>query len=165
MAALLITVFTILILVAGVVSCLQTPTDQLPGNLPRPIWLLIIVLLSPLGGIAWFLIRWVSRAEANSADGTVSIPRNPLEIFRNDDSERHTAQQPVPPDDNPDFLFSLEAQMRRKRLAEEAQQRRQQKERSDINRTADEETGAPGKSVEAKDSETEISDKKDLEDN
>lgn len=109
----------IVLAIAAVVSCLRTPTSQMPNSFPKVVALLLIILMPLIGPIAWFVISWASRAEAQSADGRVEIPRNPLEIFRLPNSEEtsKSASEPVPPDDNPDFLFSLEAQLRRQKLA------------------------------------------------
>ena len=122
MAAVVIALVQILLAVYALVDCLRTDKSELPGRLPRVFWLLIIIVVPLFGPLAWIVISWASKAE--SADGRIEIPRNPLEIFRGS-GERSRSQEPeIPqaPDDNPDFLFSLEAKMRRERLAREAEE-------------------------------------------
>lgn len=112
----------------AVVDCLRTPTDELPGHLPKFLWLLLILLLTIIGPIAWLVISWASRAEKQSSDGAVQIPRNPLEIFnRGQQAEPKPEVKEVPPDENPDFLFALEAQIRRQQLAEAEKQRKEKR--------------------------------------
>ena len=44
----------------------RTPEDEMPGKLPKPIWLLIILFtatIAAIGPIVWLVLRWVSRAE------------------------------------------------------------------------------------------------------
>lgn len=134
MAAVVIALVQILLAVYALVDCLRTDKSDLPGRLPRAFWLLIIIVLPLFGPLAWIVISWASKAE--SADGRIEIPRNPLDIFRGS-GERSRSQEPdIPeaPDDNPDFLFSLEAKMRREKLAREAEEealRRAAKNRQD----------------------------------
>ncbi|WP_311524106.1 PLD nuclease N-terminal domain-containing protein [uncultured Varibaculum sp.] len=122
MAAVVIALVQILLAVYALVDCLRTDKSDLPGRLPRAFWLLIIIVLPLFGPLAWIVISWARNAD--SPDGRVEIPRNPLEIFRGS-GERSRSQEPeIPeaPDDNPDFLFSLEAKMRREKLAREAEE-------------------------------------------
>lgn len=122
MVAVVITLVQILLAVYALVDCLRTAKTDLPGRLPRAFWLLIIILLPLLGPLAWIVISWASKAE--TSDGRVEIPKNPLEIFRGsgERSESREPEIPQAPDDNPDFLFSIEAKMRRERLAREAEE-------------------------------------------
>ena len=122
MVAVGIALIQILLAVYALVDCLRTDKSDLPGRLPRAFWLLIIIVLPVFGPLAWIVISWASKAE--SPDGRVEIPRNPLEILRGSSPspQRKEAEVPQAPDDNPDFLFSLEAKMRRERLAREAEE-------------------------------------------
>ena len=122
MAAVVIALVQILLAVYALVDCLRTDKSDLPGRLPRAFWLLIIIVLPLFGPLAWIVISWASKAE--SVNGRIEIPRNPLEVFRGS-GERPRSQEveiPEAPDDNPDFLFSLEAKMRREKLAREAEE-------------------------------------------
>ena len=154
MAAVVIALVQILLAVYALVDCLRTDKSDLPGRLPRAFWLLIIIVLPLFGPLAWIVISWASKAE--SPDGRVEIPRNPLEIFRGS-GERSRSQEPeIPqaPDDNPDFLFSLEAKMRREKLAREAEEearRRAAKNQQHADKGQD--TAGSGKDSSAEDSD------------
>ena len=152
MAAVVIALVQILLAVYALVDCLRTEKSDLPGRLPRAFWLLIIIILPVFGPLAWIVISWASKAE--SPDGRVEIPRNPLEIFRGS-GERSQPQEPeIPqaPDDNPDFLFSLEAKMRRERMAREAEEEaRKRAEKQQKNAASGEETAGEDQNNSAED--------------
>ena len=73
-------------------SCIQTPDEDVP-HLPKLVWIVLIVFVPFAGPIVWLLM---SRAHANRQDTVVR--RQP---------PRPTAR-PVAPDDDPDFLKSLD---------------------------------------------------------
>ena len=82
----------------------HTPEDEMPGKLPKAIWLLIILFtatIAAIGPIVWLALRWVSRAEKKQT----RAPKAP--------------QRPTAPDDDPEFLFRLERDIQRKRREEE----------------------------------------------
>lgn len=85
-----------------------TPDEEMPGKLPKPVWLLIILFtatLAAVGPIVWLGLRWVARAEkAQSARAS-------------------TPERPTAPDDDPDFLFRLERDIQRKRREDERRKR------------------------------------------
>lgn len=138
----------VILAIAALVACLRTPADELPGRIPRPLWLILILIIPLIGPIAWFVISWSSRAERASTDGTVEIPRNPLEMFRQGKAKKSEPEQ-VPPDDNPDFLFSLEAQMRRRKMAEEAARAEAEKQARKKQREAEQsKEGETGETIE-----------------
>lgn len=119
-------IVAIALAIYAVVDCLRTPTADMPGHLPKFLWLLLILLLTIIGPIAWLVISWAVRAEKHSDDGSVQIPRNPLEILRRgQEVEEKLEAKELPPDENPEFLFALEAQIRRKQLAEEEKRRKE----------------------------------------
>lgn len=88
----------------------RTPEDEMPGKLPKAIWLLIILFtatIAAIGPIMWLALRWVSRAEKKQT----RAPKAP--------------QRPTAPDDDPEFLFRLERDIQRKRHEEERRRREQ----------------------------------------
>ena len=88
----------------------RTPEDEMPGKLPKAIWLLIILFtatIAAIGPIVWLALRWVSRAEKKQT----RAPKAP--------------QRPTAPDDDPEFLFRLERDIQRKRREEERRRREQ----------------------------------------
>ncbi len=91
----------------------RTPEDEMPGKLPKAIWLLIILFtatIAAIGPIVWLALRWVSRAEKKQT----RAPKAP--------------QRPTAPDDDPEFLFRLERDIQRKRHEEERRRREQGKD-------------------------------------
>lgn len=91
----------------------RTPEDEMPGKLPKAIWLFIILFtatIAAIGPIVWLALRWVSRAEKKQT----RAPKTP--------------QRPTAPDDDPEFLFRLERDIQRKRHEEERRKREQGKD-------------------------------------
>ncbi|GAA4660472.1 hypothetical protein GCM10023347_09990 [Streptomyces chumphonensis] len=70
------------------VECLNTPERDV-RKLPKVAWILIILLFTPLGPVAWFL---AGRPRRNAPYGAV----------------RSEERRWVAPDDNPNFLKSLD---------------------------------------------------------
>lgn len=101
----------------------RTPEDEMPGKLPKAIWLLIILFtatIAAIGPIVWLALRWVSRAEKKQT----GAPKAP--------------QRPTAPDDDPEFLFRLEREIQRKRREEERRRREQGQQGKDDDGTKNE---------------------------
>lgn len=101
----------------------RTPEDEMPGKLPKAIWLLIILFtatIAAIGPIVWLALRWVSRAEKKQT----GAPKAP--------------QRPTAPDDDPEFLFRLERDIQRKRREEERRRREQGQQGKDDDGTKNE---------------------------
>jgi hypothetical protein len=71
-------------------SCIQTPDEDVP-HLPKLVWIVLIVFVPFVGPIVWLLML---RTQSGQRD-TVVRPPTP-------------SARPVAPDDDPDFLASLE---------------------------------------------------------
>lgn len=71
------------IVIYALIDCIQTP-DERVRHLPKPLWLVVVVLLPPAGAIAWLL---VGRHRELPRQRPPSGPRGP--------------------DDDPDFLRGL----------------------------------------------------------
>jgi hypothetical protein len=78
---------TIALTVYAVVDCIQTD-DARVRNLPKLLWMLLILLFPLVGSIAWFI---AGRPQRPSAQGGPTHPPRP----------------PRGPDDDPDFLRRL----------------------------------------------------------
>jgi len=72
--------------------------DKESRNLPKILWVLIVVLLMPVGGLFWLLL------------GRPLGPRTPPPPPAEDTSARPEA--PKGPDDDPDFLKDLDRRLR-----------------------------------------------------
>ncbi|MBB2909040.1 hypothetical protein FHS43_000286 [Streptosporangium becharense] len=75
-----------------------TTPDEETRNLPKLLWVLIVVLLVPVGGAFWLLL------------GRPSGPRRPGSLFSDDGLSRPEA--PRGPDDDPEFLKELDRRLR-----------------------------------------------------
>ncbi|WP_425581982.1 PLDc N-terminal domain-containing protein [Streptosporangium fragile] len=75
-----------------------TTPDEESRNLPKLLWVLIVVLLVPVGGVFWLLL------------GRPNGPRSPRPQFFQDRPPRPEA--PKGPDDDPEFLKDLERRLR-----------------------------------------------------
>lgn len=85
------------------------------GGLPRWLWVLLIVLLPLLGSISWIIMRIAARRSgAGPTAGPGSGGRGPK---RPSGPAPRRPSGPVAPDDDPEFLWLLE-QERRKRERE-----------------------------------------------
>ena len=73
-------------------SCIQTPDEDVP-HLPKLLWIVLIVFVPFAGPIVWLLM---SRAQDSRQEPVVRRPAGP------------PAARPTAPDDDPDFLKSLD---------------------------------------------------------
>ncbi|MET9275071.1 PLD nuclease N-terminal domain-containing protein [Kribbella sp. NPDC003557] len=84
---------SLVLTVYALFSCIQTPDEDVP-HLPKLLWIVLIVFVPFAGPIVWLLM---SRAHANRQDRAV----------RRQPPSQPTAR-PLAPDDDPDFLKSLD---------------------------------------------------------
>ncbi|MFJ5543771.1 PLD nuclease N-terminal domain-containing protein [Micromonospora chalcea] len=118
MARLYVLLFLVQIVLAVValISCLSADEEKVKA-LPRMIWVLIILFFPLVGSIAWFL---VGRERPSGTVGVTGAPRPTA-----------PARRPLAPDDDPEFLASLDERSRREdqerlRLREEDLRRREE---------------------------------------
>lgn len=129
MVRVLLIVVVVALAIYAEIDCMRTPEEDIPKGIPRPLWMLFILIFTGIGPLAWILISWAAKAERESTDGRIRVPKNPLEIFRKTPKEK-PKKAPLPPDENEDFLFQLEAEVMRRKLAEERQAREAEKKHS-----------------------------------
>ncbi|MEU7758300.1 MULTISPECIES: PLD nuclease N-terminal domain-containing protein [Micromonospora] len=118
MARLYVLLFLVQIVLAvcALISCLSADEEKVKA-LPRMIWVLIILFFPLVGSIAWFLVGRERPAGTAGVTGTAR-PTAP-------------ARRPLAPDDDPEFLASLDERSRREdqerlRLWEEDLRRREE---------------------------------------
>ena len=95
----------LLLLVAGAIDVLRTPAERV-RTLPKPVWLVLVVLLPLLGGTAWFVLGRPKGA---------GLP--------------HPTARPVrasSPDDDEDFLRGLRQRAAEQRRTAQERERREQ---------------------------------------
>lgn len=79
------------------------------GDIPRWLWLVIIVLLPYFGPISWIAFSRSRRKQAGRGQSPVAPGKGPAPRGRT----RRRASGPVAPDDDPDFLWRLAQEQRR----------------------------------------------------
>ncbi|EJZ85892.1 PLDc N-terminal domain-containing protein [Winkia sp. UMB3158] len=118
MARVVMAILTLAVTIYAAADCARTPSDKLPARLPKAIWLLLIILLPPLGALAWIVISRVLAAEANDGkiDATMWSSAEPLNFRHNAPGTR---PRTMAPDDDPEFLFKLKRDLQKRRDQEE----------------------------------------------
>ncbi len=87
-------------------------------HLPKIAWILLVVLINPVGGIAWLA---VGRPQAGNRTAK-GLPRPTRPTGGGGRSPRPRASGPIAPDDDPEFLAVLrrrEEELRRKQRGED----------------------------------------------
>ncbi|WP_136193809.1 MULTISPECIES: PLD nuclease N-terminal domain-containing protein [Actinomyces] len=95
----------------AVIDCVRTPSGSMPARLPKPIWILIILLAAGVGPIAWIITSRVRAAEERGGE----IERTVWSSKEHVDLRLAERPRPVAPDDDPEFLARLERDIRRRR--------------------------------------------------
>ena len=102
-----------LLLVAVVVYTVtdisNAPDEDLHG-LPRGIWIVLVILIPVLGSIVWFAVSLNGRRSRGEALGG---PRGGMRTAPGG-APAPGRQGPVAPDDDPEFLWRLEQERRRR---------------------------------------------------
>lgn len=120
MFRILLVVAWLAVTIYAIADWARTPEEEMPGRIPRIMWLIIILLTIPsfsLGSVVWLIVRAVNRAEAADG-GTGSTAPRPMFPRPSRPSAPAAPPEPLAPDDDPEFLFRLERDIRRRRAAE-----------------------------------------------
>lgn len=86
-------------------SDFATSDERDRGGIPKWLWVIIIVVLVYFGPLAWIAYSRSRRSAAAPASGRPSFPGAPSR-------GRRRPNQPVAPDDDPDFLWRLAREQR-----------------------------------------------------
>ena len=87
------------------------------GGLPRWLWVLLIVLLPLLGAISWIVVRVAARRSGAGPSAQGSGPSGgggPMRPPRSPRPGPRRPAGPVAPDDDPEFLWRLEQEKRKR---------------------------------------------------
>ncbi|MDO4666119.1 MAG: PLD nuclease N-terminal domain-containing protein [Actinomycetaceae bacterium] len=116
----LLVVLSFAVTVYALADCARTNKESLPGGIPKPLWMLIITLITPIGGIAWVVISRVNAAENHGGELPKGIWSADNPIHFSVGNAQSTPQRA--PDDDPEFLFKLRkaAQLKRENSEGEA---------------------------------------------
>ena len=113
----------------ALLDCIRTPSDNMPGKLPKILWILVILMLGVLGPIAWIIVSRVAAAEAK--DGRIEP-----NVWSSDESmplkfgKEKPKAQPHTPDDDPEFLEEVSRRLRDKQREEYQRKQREAEEKS-----------------------------------
>ncbi|MDO5671343.1 MAG: PLDc N-terminal domain-containing protein [Actinomycetaceae bacterium] len=129
MARVLMVLLVIALTVYAIADCARTPSDEMPARIPKALWILLILILTPFGAIGWIIISRVQRAEtrggkvdpalwSSSGPASIKFPRG------------RRRQGPLAPDDDPAYLRKIEQEMRRMKREEMEAERRQAEEQA-----------------------------------
>lgn len=145
MARVVIAILSLAVTIFAVADIARTPKDEIPARIPKPLWLLLAILLTPVGGLAWIIVSRVTQAEARggqvnrgfwySQDSAIKLPQR---TYTNQDPYMYGA-----PDDDPNLAWHLEKQMRQKRsenLMREFERQMDEAERAEDRDSKDRET-------------------------
>ena len=100
--------------VYGLIDCLRSePSDV--RSIPKPAWVLVIVLLNVIGVALWFLFGRPQYAAAASSQGQTSGGQS---SGQRSQSASTGYGRSVAPDDNPEFLRNLSVDRSQKMEAE-----------------------------------------------
>ncbi|MGA7204824.1 MAG: PLD nuclease N-terminal domain-containing protein, partial [Specibacter sp.] len=94
-------IFGVVLFIYGLIDCLRSEPADI-RSIPKPAWLLVIVLLPIVGVVLWFFFGRPQYAAAgpNPANRPVAGPRGPSPSAR--------PTRFVAPDDDPAFLRDLD---------------------------------------------------------
>lgn len=102
MLRVLLTLALLAFTVYSVVDCIQTE-DERVRNLPKIVWVVLVLLFTPAGGIAWFLA-----GRPRDSGGLPRIGPGGIGPFNPGPQDRPRGSTgPRGPDDDPDFLKNL----------------------------------------------------------
>ena len=96
--------------VYALIDLATSPSDQV-RSLPRPVWLLVILVIPVLGAVAWLVLGRPAAAPGGGGNGGGGLrswlpgpePRGPSGY----------SAGPIAPDDDPDFLRRLDDERRK----------------------------------------------------
>lgn len=100
----------LVLIIYAVVDCVRHEKSEMPVGLPKAVWVVLIVVFPGAGAIAWLVVSRVGRLGGaqqrtpSGGGGSTSGPVSPGRISR----PRPRPTRPVAPDDDPDFLASLD---------------------------------------------------------
>lgn len=108
----LLVLANIILIIAGLFDCV-TSDDRHVRNLPKLLWVLVILLFEGVGAIVWFMAgRPLVDPRANHPAGKGRVPRD-LDTRAADTPTLTEVPRQLAPDDDPEFLRSLADRTRR----------------------------------------------------
>ena len=104
-------VLVLALTIYSLLDCARTSEESMPARMPKFLWIPLIVLIAPIGSIAWIIVSRVKAAEerGGAVEPTVWSSKDGISLHRPERS------RPAAPDDDPEFLRGLEQDIRRRR--------------------------------------------------
>ncbi len=101
-------VLLLALVIYALVDCVRHDDDEMPVGLPKAIWVILIIVFPAAGAAAWLVVSRVNRkAQQAASPGSASRGVPPVRP-----APRRGVSRPVAPDDDPEFLASLEKRLR-----------------------------------------------------
>lgn len=155
MARVLLVVLWVCLVVYAVADWVRVDAQDMPGKLPKPLWLLLIVMTVPtfaVGALAWVVVRVVQRVEARQRgeESAVSLAEEVAQRWRA--RQEGVGDSVVAPDDDPEFLFKLERDIARRRAEDRREKERNEQMSNGSGKTSDngDDSAENGDSLEEK---------------
>lgn len=114
MARVVMVILALAVTIYAVADCARTPSEKIPGRIPKALILILIMLLTPIGAVAWIVISRVAAAEASDGQVRPTVWSSPDAAVRVRPSTQRPPA-PLAPDDDPEFLWRLEKELYRRR--------------------------------------------------
>ncbi|OKL46929.1 hypothetical protein BSR28_05765 [Boudabousia liubingyangii] len=138
----------------ALIECAMTDSEKMPAKLPKPMWIMIILLTATiaLGPLAWIVLLRIERHKEGEKSPT------PLDLAREIGIQKPAVEeshQPLGPDDDPEYLARIERELMRQKLQEQRDQQKAAERRqraSEQSKTEDSDADAQG--PESQDSNT-----------
>lgn len=100
-------ILLLVLIVYALVDCVRHDNTTMPGGVPKAVWVVLIVVFPGAGAIAWLLVSRLTR-QAQSA----TRPARPsYGGYPSRPAPRRPVTRPVAPDDDLEFLASLDRQL------------------------------------------------------
>ncbi len=102
MARIAIIVLAVALWIYAIIDCARTSKDMMPGRLAKSVWLALTIVFPVVGSLVWLYFSFQNRHPEGLGESFIKFPGNPPK----------PSSGPVAPDDDPEFLAKLEAQLR-----------------------------------------------------
>ncbi|WP_324649499.1 PLD nuclease N-terminal domain-containing protein [Georgenia sp. H159] len=103
-------VLLLALVIYALVDCVRYEDSDMPVGLPKAIWVILIVVFPGAGALAWLVVSRAGRQVGRTARPGQPSPSGG---FPSRPTPRAQAPRPVAPDDDPEFLASLDRPRRR----------------------------------------------------
>src|SRR5690625_374461 len=98
-------ILLVVLIVYALVDRIRAEGADVPAGVPNPVWVVLIVIFPGAGAIAWLVVSRLSRQAQRATSGPGpsygGYPTRPV-------SPRRPVTRQVAPDDDPEFLASLD---------------------------------------------------------